>query len=91
MKQFAFVSLLLLIVLCGVLCIESAIAGDRLVFHVPISYKNVHMMKTRVKPVHHQTFQQTDYKLLGYSMDRHGHGMQSMSPMEYLARMQILR
>uniref|UniRef100_A0A182KH85 Uncharacterized protein n=1 Tax=Anopheles christyi TaxID=43041 RepID=A0A182KH85_9DIPT len=71
--------------------VESAIAGDRLVFHVPINYKNVHMTKTRVKPVHHRTYQKTDYKLLGYSMDKHAPQMESMSPMEYLAKMQILR
>uniref|UniRef100_A0A4Y0BFY7 Uncharacterized protein n=2 Tax=Anopheles funestus TaxID=62324 RepID=A0A4Y0BFY7_ANOFN len=93
MKQFLTVVLLLLIVLCSMLMsVESAIGGDRLVFHVPINYKNVHMTKTRVKPVHHRTFQKTDYKLLGYSMDKHAHGaMEHMSPMEYLAKMQILR
>uniref|UniRef100_A0A182NFP9 Uncharacterized protein n=1 Tax=Anopheles dirus TaxID=7168 RepID=A0A182NFP9_9DIPT len=83
--------LVVLAVLCSALCGESAITGDRLVFHVPINYKNVHMMKTRVKPVHHRTFQQTDYKVLGYSMDKHGHAMESISPMEFLAKMQILR
>uniref|UniRef100_A0A182R0I1 Peptidase S8 pro-domain domain-containing protein n=1 Tax=Anopheles farauti TaxID=69004 RepID=A0A182R0I1_9DIPT len=91
MQQFVTFGALVLIVLCSALCGESAIAGDRLVFHVPINYKNVHMTKTRVKPVHHRTFQQTDYKVLGYSMDKHGHAMASMSPMEYLAKMQILR
>uniref|UniRef100_A0A182LZN2 Uncharacterized protein n=1 Tax=Anopheles culicifacies TaxID=139723 RepID=A0A182LZN2_9DIPT len=94
MKQFLTIALLLLIVLCSVLVgVESAIAGDRLVFHVPINYKNVHMTKTRVKPIHHRTIQKTDYKLLGYSMDKHAHGgaMEHMSPMEYLAKMQILR
>uniref|UniRef100_A0A182VXI6 Uncharacterized protein n=1 Tax=Anopheles minimus TaxID=112268 RepID=A0A182VXI6_9DIPT len=94
MKQFLTIALLLLIVLCSVLVsVESAIAGDRLVFHVPINYKNVHMTKTRVKPIHHRTIQKTDYKLLGYSMDKHAHGAmeQHMSPMEYLAKMQILR
>ncbi|XP_035900945.1 uncharacterized protein LOC118507072 isoform X2 [Anopheles stephensi] len=90
------IALLWLIVLCSVLVrVESAIAGDRLVFHVPINYKNVHMTKTRVKPIHHRTFQKTDYKLLGYSMDKHVHPMeqqqQHMSPMEYLAKMQMLR
>ncbi|XP_058128978.1 uncharacterized protein LOC131284148 [Anopheles ziemanni] len=80
--------MLLLLVLCIVRYVEPAIAGDRLVFHVPITYKNVHMTKTRVKPIHHRTFQQTDYKLLGYSLDKHGQGM---APMEYLAKMQILR
>uniref|UniRef100_A0A182P909 Uncharacterized protein n=1 Tax=Anopheles epiroticus TaxID=199890 RepID=A0A182P909_9DIPT len=85
MKRFVTLALLFLIVLFSAVRIESAIAGDRLVFHVPINYKNVHMTKTRVKPVHHRTFQKTDYKLLGYSTDKHGHQMSpmgSMLPME---------
>uniref|UniRef100_A0A182IJD4 Uncharacterized protein n=2 Tax=Anopheles atroparvus TaxID=41427 RepID=A0A182IJD4_ANOAO len=88
MRQFEKLVVLLLLVFYIVRVVEPAIAGDRLVFHVPINYKNVHMTKTRVKPIHHRTFQQTDYKLLGYSTDKHGHGM---APMEYLAKMQILR
>ncbi|KFB53151.1 hypothetical protein ZHAS_00021450 [Anopheles sinensis] len=42
--------MLLLFVLCIVRYVEPAIAGDRLVFHVPITYKNVHMTKTRHVP-----------------------------------------
>ncbi|XP_050086416.1 uncharacterized protein LOC126571709 [Anopheles aquasalis] len=70
MNQYTKLMVLMVILFSSVLCCESAISGDRLVFHVPINYKNVHMTKTRIKPVHHRTYQKTDFKVLGYSADK---------------------